>query len=150
MLVDPGVYEKNAVISNASKLSWNFNRNEKQNLGGQVRVIAEPRHHRVCAMTIRDRDGWLSPVQDGWHVDLWECGGLYFSEHQLTSAKNGYLEVSKNRGAPPKSSILIGLSIINLPFWGTPICWTHQFFSKSKSSGRFFWGQQFLSSLRIY
>ena len=30
--------------------------------------------------------------------------------------------VSKNRGGPPKSSILIGFSIINHPFWGpTPI-----------------------------
>ena len=28
--------------------------------------------------------------------------------------------VSKNSGTP-KSSILIGFSIINLPFWGTPI-----------------------------
>ena len=28
--------------------------------------------------------------------------------------------VSKNRGTP-KSSILIGFSIINHPFWGTPI-----------------------------
>ena len=27
----------------------------------------------------------------------------------------------KNRGGPPKSSILIGCSIINHPFWGTPI-----------------------------
>ncbi len=31
------------------------------------------------------------------------------------------LGVSKNRGGPPKSSILIGFSIINHPFWGTPI-----------------------------
>ena len=29
--------------------------------------------------------------------------------------------VSKNRGGPPKSSILIGFSIINHPFWGTTI-----------------------------
>ena len=29
--------------------------------------------------------------------------------------------VSKNRGGPPKSSILIGFSLINHPFWGTPI-----------------------------
>ena len=28
--------------------------------------------------------------------------------------------VSKNSGFPPKSSILIGFSIINHPFWGTP------------------------------
>ena len=29
--------------------------------------------------------------------------------------------VSKNMGKPPKSSILGGFSIINHPFWGTPI-----------------------------
>ena len=32
-----------------------------------------------------------------------------------------YMGVSKNRGGLPKSSILIGFSIINHPFWGTPI-----------------------------
>ena len=32
-----------------------------------------------------------------------------------------HLGVSKNRGGPPKSSILIGFSLINYPFWGTPI-----------------------------
>ena len=31
-----------------------------------------------------------------------------------------YVGVSKNNGTP-KSSILIGFSIINHPFWGTPI-----------------------------
>ena len=31
-----------------------------------------------------------------------------------------YMDVSKNRGTP-KSSILIGVSIINHPFWGTTI-----------------------------
>ncbi len=29
------------------------------------------------------------------------------------------MDVSKNRGGPPKSWILIGFSIINRPFWGT-------------------------------
>ena len=29
--------------------------------------------------------------------------------------------LSKNNGKTPKSSILIGFSIINHPFWGTPI-----------------------------
>ena len=32
----------------------------------------------------------------------------------------GYMDVSENNGTP-KSSILIGFSIINHPFWGTPI-----------------------------
>ena len=31
-----------------------------------------------------------------------------------------YMDVSEN-GGPPKSSNLIGISIINHPFWGTPI-----------------------------
>ena len=34
--------------------------------------------------------------------------------------RNDYMGVSKNHGTP-KSSILIGFSIINHPFWGTPI-----------------------------
>ncbi len=32
-----------------------------------------------------------------------------------------HMGVSENRGGPPKSSIFIGFSIINHPFWGTPI-----------------------------
>ena len=45
-----------------------------------------------------------------------------------TEARNHqikYMVVSKNMGKPwtppPKSSILIGFSILNHPFWGTPI-----------------------------
>ena len=34
--------------------------------------------------------------------------------------------VSKNMGTP-KSSILIGISIINHPFWGTPNFWKHPY-----------------------
>ena len=42
-----------------------------------------------------------------------------------------WLDVSENRGTP-KSSILIGFSIINHPFWGTLIFGnTHLFFSSS-------------------
>jgi len=32
-----------------------------------------------------------------------------------------YMGVSKNFGVSPKSSILLGISFINHPFWGTPI-----------------------------
>ena len=40
-----------------------------------------------------------------------------------------YVGVSKNSGKTPKSSILIGFSIINHPFWGTPIFGnTHVYF----------------------
>ena len=41
-----------------------------------------------------------------------------------------YVVVSENRGTP-KSSILIGISIINHPFWGTSIFGnTHMYFVK--------------------
>ena len=40
--------------------------------------------------------------------------------HGVLHAHLAHLGVSKNCGTP-KSSILIGFSIINHPFWGTPI-----------------------------
>ena len=39
----------------------------------------------------------------------------------LHMSYNYQMAVSKNMGKPPKSSILIGFSIINHPFWGTII-----------------------------
>ena len=42
------------------------------------------------------------------------------TKQQITHRCLTYMGVSKNRGTP-KSSILIGFSIINHPFWGTPI-----------------------------
>ena len=39
---------------------------------------------------------------------------------KASTARKSYMGVSKNNGTP-KSSILIGFSIINHPFWGTPI-----------------------------
>ena len=51
----------------------------------------------------------LDPMTDPWD---WY---IYLHEWLI------FIGVSKNRGGPPKSSILIGFSIINHPFWGTPI-----------------------------
>ena len=39
---------------------------------------------------------------------------------QVWTINQKYMDVSENSGTP-KSSILIGLSIKNHPFWGTPI-----------------------------
>ena len=47
-------------------------------------------------------------------TELGKSGSIPIYEHPQN------LDVSENRGTP-KSSILIGISIINLPFWGTPI-----------------------------
>ena len=45
------------------------------------------------------------------------------SPHNTFQARMRWVDVdvSENSGFPPKSSILIGFSIINHPFWGTPI-----------------------------
>ena len=68
-----------------------------------------------------------------------------------------YMGVSKNRGTP-KSSILIGFSIINHPFWGTPIFGNTNIYlsskaiflwvkgddiPKSSNPSEFFWDQNF-------
>ena len=37
------------------------------------------------------------------------------------------MDVSENRVFPPKSSTLIGFSIINHPFWGYPHLWKHPY-----------------------
>ena len=54
-----------------------------------------------------------------------EVGGreFQFSALRHVEMHDKQLGVSKNRGGPHKSSILIGFSIINHPFWGlnTPI-----------------------------
>ena len=43
--------------------------------------------------------------------------------------------VSKNNGTP-KSSILIGFSIINHPFWGTPILGNTHIYTKEVGKGQ--------------
>ena len=48
----------------------------------------------------------------------WRRTGAW--EREIFGAKRGYMDVSEN-GGTPKSSILIGFSILNHPFWGTPI-----------------------------
>ena len=60
--------------------------------------------------------------QLAWKLVRFEEGVVGFSVGLLTEGtiKCWYMGVSKNRRTP-KSSILIGFSIINHPFWGIPI-----------------------------
>ena len=62
-------------------------------------------------------------------------GNLFFwGGVPLPSLKLTYMGVSKNRGTP-KSSILRGFSLINHPFWGTPILGnTHILYNPWKST----------------
>ena len=53
-------------------------------------------------------------------VQLAGCASTWFLGDKRGQIRSTYMGVSKNNGTP-KSSILIGFSIINHPFWGTPI-----------------------------
>ena len=64
-----------------------------------------------------------------------------------------HMDVSKNSGTP-KSSILIGFSTINHPFWGTPIFWKHPYIptyghSSQRSSFPFDTYREYLHILEI-
>ena len=70
----------------------------------------------------------MAPV--GWWrigISNWQLG---FEKSESLGAQphvQEHMGVSKNRGTP-KSSILIGFSTINHPFWGTPTFGTtHRF-----------------------
>ena len=68
---------------------------------------------------LRHLDGSI----DSWIRIKVSSNILWSSLHRLQVINycwNNEMGVSKNRGTP-KSSILIGFSIINRPFWGTPI-----------------------------
>ncbi len=67
---------------------------------------------------------WFSarPTATGWTAFLWTSSVLFSSWLQLQVLATNilYMGVSKSSGTP-KSWISIGFSIINHPFWGTPI-----------------------------
>ena len=80
------------------------NMSQKASFVGLCCTIATP----VCFKG----DGEISSCR---HV---ASGNLSISDDEYPYL--GHLDVSENSGTP-KSSILIGFSIINHPFWGTPI-----------------------------
>ena len=71
------------------------------------------------------KDEKLPRKKGAWNfgVPRWTAKQVLYPDiYQIAS----YMGVSKNRGTP-KSSILIGFSIINHPFWGTPMFWKHPY-----------------------
>ena len=86
--------------------------------GENLTKIAE-----VCSsLSTSERSHWVWMLRDGVHPNPpmtprkpWWGTAVKVSTKWLVN-----ICVSKNRGTP-KSSILVGFSIINHPFWGTPI-----------------------------
>ena len=77
---------------------------------------------KVCVLDVSGSMGSRNKIDDltlgfcnetlWWIVMSVTCGYM--------KRKIVYMDVSKNNGTP-KSSVLIGISIINHPFWGTPV-----------------------------
>ena len=90
---------------------------------------------RVSNIPLVTAKGWLIRYlilrPRGWCLKAHEwdivCPSLFNRLHALFPDCL-HMGVSKNRGTP-KSSILIGFSIINHPFWGTPIFWKQPYYT---------------------
>ena len=69
-----------------------------------------------------------------WLDDFYQCWQEVQTKKTLIHSMNGtftyiwheFMDVSENNGTP-KSSILIGFSVINHPLWGTPYFWKHPY-----------------------
>ena len=71
----------------------------------------------------------LQDIQVSYWPKLQRCGCSRLFQKGVMLVK--YMDVSENSGTP-KSSILIGFSIINHPFWGTPLFGNTHMVNKSK------------------
>ena len=83
---------------------------------GVTSSMGKKQHILVCHMDLHV--GYLGKkrrifLQETLYINMINRCNIMFETHT-------YMAVSKNNGTP-KSSILIGLFIINHPFWGTPI-----------------------------
>ena len=79
-------------------------------------------HKHICKALRGPHHTIHSPTFLGNKKNRQTVSMLQFFTSPSCSASCLYMGVSKNRGGPPKSFILIGFSIINHPFWGpTPI-----------------------------
>ena len=72
-------------------------------------------------MSTVNPSNWSGPWASGRR---WTRQKVLLTIWILASSQQKKVGVSKNNGIP-KSSILIGFSIINHPFWGTPNFWKH-------------------------
>ena len=87
-------------------------------------------------MCAGDGGGGLAVLKCWKHSRFTERGLGGRMPTQVASCKHilevSHMDVSENRGCvPPKSSILIGFSVINHPFWGSPIWETSILSNKS-------------------
>ena len=91
----------------------------------------KPRFHpAIVGLRIFETNRYIHRIKQHHTIILY--GNII--ELSKKSALDMYMDVSENRGTP-KSSILIGFSIINHPFWGTPIFGnTHMHLFKRKKT----------------
>ena len=79
----------------------------------------QDRHCKFCRKTL---DHWKL---NGWNLRIHPFFKRKSCSKLQTIIFRFYVDVSANSGTP-KSSIWIGFSIINHPFWGTPKFWKYR------------------------
>ena len=101
-----------------------------------------PKSPFLIGFSLINHPFWGTPISGNTHIDYRKLNDPTNSQSSKCSYppsptargriyKKTYLDVSINRGTP-KSSILIGVSIINHPFWGTPFLETPIYCFKKK------------------
>ena len=86
-----------------------------------------PQNFRIVAIEIEEnktvKKSYLSWAQAGLVLQGWKREEEISGEKGISSTSNDYkyMDVSENSGTPKSSHSKIGFSIINHPFWGTPI-----------------------------
>ena len=114
------IYEKGRFsgdVSNTCFQNGVFSRHDPH--GPHGAGPAEPKSGPRHDLTVRGDLRFLGDLV--WsRFECWNLGSNFECREYITCTYYLYMGVSKNSGTP-KSSILIGFSIINHPFWGTPI-----------------------------
>ena len=102
-----------------------------------LKSLSESESRSVVFFTLSLRDGCTTPQ----HEELPRCIAPLalqtlgpWNGRAFIPSMGWIWYISKNNGTP-KSSILIGFSIINHPFWSTPHSWKHPYVPKSITHG---------------
>ncbi len=83
-----------------------------------VRKVESPSRTRTIVQIVKTRVSAVS-CQSRYDSQI-TINKINRTEYKIAPLTSDYMGASKNRGTP-KSSILIVVSIVNHPFWGTPI-----------------------------
>ncbi len=105
----------------------------------QTRQEVKNTSYHIAKRSISSKGSFLAMTDTSPHSNvvcrkrIRNANEFTIKQSQMTMNMTMNMGVSKNRGTP-KSSILIGFSIINNPFWGYHYFWKHPYFNLHANS----------------